>query len=71
MVKVDLFGKPVVVMRVGEEWQLFRESDTGLLSRVHEVVFPPDMDESELCGYLDDIFHEFASERHPGVRLRS
>lgn len=71
MVKIDLFGTPMVATRIGEEWQLFRESDTGLLSRVHEVVFPPDMDESELCGYLDDIFHELATERHPRVRRRS
>ncbi|WP_028109491.1 DUF7661 family protein [Ferrimonas futtsuensis] len=71
MVKINLFGTPMVVMRIGSEWQLFRESDTGHLSRVHEVVFPPDMEESELCGYLDDLFHELASERHPRVRRRS
>ncbi|TKB49882.1 hypothetical protein FCL40_06935 [Ferrimonas sediminicola] len=70
MIKIDLFGKPMVVMRQGEEWQLFRESEGGLRSRVHEVVFPPEMAESELCSYLDDLFHEYASERHPRVTLR-
>lgn len=35
--------------------------------RVYDVVIPAELDESELPGYLADIFHENASGTHPEV----
>ena len=55
------------VQRKDGEWLLFRESNTGVKARVHEVVIPAELEESELATYLADIFHESASEKHPSV----
>nr|WP_234401253.1 hypothetical protein [Pseudoalteromonas sp. T1lg23B] len=55
------------VIKLEQQWLLFIESDSGIRSRVYDVVIPPDLDESELASYLDDIYHEFASEKHPRV----
>ncbi|MGD8405052.1 MAG: hypothetical protein PVJ21_15430 [Anaerolineales bacterium] len=49
------------------EWLLFRESNTGVRARVHEVVIPAELDEDKLATYLADIYHERATERHPLV----
>lgn len=53
------------VLRKNDEWQLFNESDTGIRARVYDVVIPPDILQSQLEGYLDDIYHEYSSEKHP------
>ncbi|MCW8832586.1 MAG: hypothetical protein OQK09_06945 [Colwellia sp.] len=49
------------VIRKNEEWQLFNESDTGIRSRVYDVIIPSDLALTELSTYLDDIFHEYSS----------
>lgn len=67
MIRFNVFGKKMSVQRKNEEWLLFLESDTSLRARVYDVVIPSELDESELAGYLADIFHENASSRHPVV----
>ncbi|GAB7261348.1 hypothetical protein DZS_26630 [Dickeya ananatis] len=37
-------------------------------SRVYEIAIPDDMAEDEIPGWLGDIFHESATERHPDVK---
>lgn len=71
MIRVNVFGRSMSVRRVGEEWQLFNESQTGMRSRVYDVVIPPKLTEAQLLSYLDDIYHEQASVQHPEVRLES
>nr|WP_210330383.1 hypothetical protein [Aliikangiella sp. G2MR2-5] len=56
------------VIKSEHEWQLFNESDTGIRSRVYDVMIPSDIDESKLEKYLDDIYHEYASEKHSKVK---
>ncbi|USD36621.1 MULTISPECIES: hypothetical protein [Ferrimonas] len=68
MLRFDVFGTPMSVLRKEGEWWLFRDSDTGARARVYEVVIPPQLTEAELGRYLDDVFHERASPRHPSVR---
>lgn len=67
LIKFDVFGKPMSVMKKGQEWQLFNESDTGIRSRVYDVVIPSELKESELEKYLGDIYHEYSSERYSKV----
>jgi len=55
------------IIKIDKEWQLFNESDTGLRSRVYDIVVPSDLESSELGTYLDDIYHEYSTEKHPEV----
>jgi hypothetical protein len=66
-IKFDVFGKRMSVQRKGGEWLLFRESNTGVRAKVHEVVIPAELEESELATYLANIYHETATEEHPSV----
>ena len=56
------------VIKKDQEWQLFNESDTGIRSRVYDVIIPTDLAESELDKYLADIYHEYSSEKHSKVK---
>lgn len=67
MIKFDVFGKQMSVIKKHNEWQLFNESDTGIRSRVYDVIMPSDLNENELAKYLDDIYHEYSSEKHTKV----
>lgn len=66
-IKFNVFGKPMSVIREEQEWLLFQESDTGIRSRVYDVIIPSELGAEELGKYLDDIFHEFATEKHNTV----
>ena len=63
----DVFGKKMSVHREGDDWLLFSESETGIRARVYDVVIPSDVNENELANYLDDIYHEYANEKHTSV----
>ena len=67
IIKFNVFGKQMSVLKKNEEWQLFNESDTGIRTRVYDVVIPSDLEVTELGTYLDDIYHEYSSDKHPDV----
>lgn len=67
MLKFNVFGKVMSVHRRQNEWQLFLESDVGMRSRVYDVVIPVELTESEIASYLDDIYHEMATEKYQRV----
>ena len=67
IIKFSVFGKQMSVLKNNEGWQLFNESDTGIRTRVYDVVIPSDLESTELGTYLDDIYHEYSSEKHPDV----
>jgi len=67
IIKFNVFGKQMSVLKKEQEWQLFNESDVGIRSRVYDVVIPSDLAAAELETYLDDIYHEFSSDKHPKV----
>ncbi|RCU45092.1 hypothetical protein DU002_16820 [Corallincola holothuriorum] len=66
--KFDVFGKSMSVQRSKGEWLLFTAPDCGIAVRVYDVVIPAELTAEEICLYLDDIYHEYASERHPEVK---
>ncbi|WP_394202429.1 hypothetical protein [Shewanella waksmanii] len=67
MHKFNVFGTLMSVHRHQNEWLLFVESGTGMRRRVYDVVIPAELHSEQLCSYLDDIFHEQASQHNPTV----
>ena len=55
------------VHRIGNEWQLFRDSATGMRTRVYDVVIPSELASDEIMNYLDDIYHEYAMGCHTNI----
>ena len=63
----NVFGKKMLVKRENQQWLLFNDADIGMPTRVYDVVIPEDMTVTQLAVYLDDIFHDYACDRHPNV----
>lgn len=68
-IHLNVFGKHMSVQKKNDEWLLFNDSDTGMRSRVYDVVIPSDIDEQALITYLGDIYHEYATDKHSDVTL--
>lgn len=71
IVKFDVFGTYMSVIRRENEWHLFVESDTSIRRRVYDIMIPSDLAEHELKTFLDDMYHERATEQHQQVRKLS
>lgn len=68
MLIYDVFGRHIGIKRKNGRWLVFRaDLAEGKFSRLYDIAIPDDMTEDEIAGWLSDIFHEAATERHPNV----
>lgn len=65
----NVFGRHIAVKREGVRWLVFRADLTERkFSRLYDIAIPDYMTEEEIPGWLGDIFHESATERHSEVK---
>lgn len=67
VLKYEVFGKRVSVVRTGERWLAYYESSDGKRRPARDIVIPSGIDESDLGLYLYDLCHEWATDRNPDV----
>lgn len=69
MLIYNVFGRHIGVKCEGGRWLVFRADLTERkFSRLYDIAIPDNMTEGEIVGWLGDIFHESATERHPDVK---
>ena len=66
--KFDVFGRKVLIVASGNGWDTFYIGSEGKRRSASDIIIPPDMPGSEISQYLDDLCHEWATERHPQVK---
>ncbi len=49
-------------------WAVFYLGDEGKSRPATDIVIPSDINESEIEQYLDDLCHEWATEKHPNIK---
>jgi len=69
--KFDVFGRFMVAEYSGSGWKLFDLGHEGKRMLVTDVVVPDFISLPEIDQYLADIYHEYASDRHPAVKRLS
>lgn len=67
MPRFDVYGRVIGVERWEGGWRAFHVGAEGKRRPAGDVVIPPSVSESELAGYLADLFHESASPERPDV----
>lgn len=65
--KFDVFGRDLLVVEKDGGWQAFYLGGDGKRRKAPEITVPASITESEMIRYLDDLCHEWATGRHPGV----
>ena len=66
-IKFDVFGRDVLIVRSDSGWKAFYLGNEGKRRLARDIVIPPGVKESKLAEYLDDLCHEWASDRNSAV----
>ena len=66
--KLDVFGKLVLAVQTNDGWEMFYLSEGGKRRLATEIFVPNFVKETEIEKYIEDICHEWATEKHPNVR---
>ena len=69
MLRFDVFGRQVGVVREGDRWTAVWVGSEGTHRPAPGIAIPPDLLETELRRFLADLFHESASADKPDVVL--
>ena len=67
-IKFDVFGKDVLIVEKDGGWEAFYLGNEGKRRAAKEITVPLSISESELIQYLDDLCHEWATDRNNSVR---
>lgn len=64
----DVFGRRVIVEATSQGWAAFYSGNDGK-RRPANIAIPAHLARQDIAQYLDDLFHESATARHPTVRI--
>ena len=67
-IKLDVFGKLVLAIHTNDGWEMFYLSKDGKRRLATDIYVPNFVNEAEIENYIEDICHEWATEKHPNVR---
>ena len=67
ILKFDVFGRDVLIEKTAEGWQVFYLGNEGKRRPARDIIVPPNIEESDIAQYLDDLCHEWATERNNSV----
>ena len=65
--RFDVFGRDVVVAEKDGGWVAFYPGNEGKRRVAKDITLPASISESEMAQYLDDLCHEWATERNNRV----
>jgi hypothetical protein len=67
-VRLDVFGREVLVVRQDENWSVFYVGLDGKRRPAGDIMIPPIIKESEIERWLADLCHEWSTQKHPSVK---
>ena len=65
--RFDVFGRDVVIVAKDGGWQAFYVGSEGKRRPARDISIPSSVGESEMLQYLDDLCHEWATDRNGSV----
>ena len=67
-IKFEVFGREVLVSKTEEGWLAFYTGNEGKRRLARDIIIPDNLEESNLLQYLDDLCHEWATDRNNSVK---
>ena len=65
--RFDVFGRDVLIVEQDGGWQAFYVGSEGKRRPARDISVPSHINESEMLRYLDDLCHEWATDRNSSV----
>ena len=66
--KFDVFGREVLIVEKDGGWEAFYLGSEGKRRVAKDIVVPANITESEMQQYLDDLCHEWSTDRNSSVK---
>ena len=66
-IKLKAFGRPLIIERRGGHWAVFVAGNEGKRRPAPDVFIPDGISENEIVVFLDDLLHEWATPKNPGI----
>lgn len=66
--KFDVFGRVVLITETRSGWEAFYLGNEGKRRPDRDIIVPSNIAESEIAQYLDDLCHEWATDRNNSVK---
>lgn len=66
--KLDVFGRSVLVERHASGWEVFYLGGDGKRRHADDIFIPSAVPESEIERFVADLCHEWVTSRNPSVR---
>ena len=66
--KFDVFGIDVLIVKADDGWKAYYLGSEGKRRPANDISVPPNITESEMVQYLDDLCHEWATDRNNSVK---
>lgn len=65
--KFDVYGWDVAVVKTESGWQAYYLGNDGKRRPASDIIVPANIAETEIGQYLDDLCHEWATDRNKSV----
>lgn len=65
--KFDVFGRDVLIVEKDGGWEAFYLGNEGKRRIAKDIIVPSSITESAMIQYLDDLCHEWATDRNNKV----
>lgn len=65
--RFDVFGREIIVDKTQNGWRALIAGQEGK-HRPADFQIPSNLKQEDILGYLDDLFHEYATESRPRVK---
>ena len=67
-IKFDVFGRDVLIVESDDGWEAFYLGAEGKKRLAKDITVPSNISETEMTQYLDDLCHEWATDRNKSVK---
>jgi hypothetical protein len=64
----DVFGRDVLIVETEGGWEAFYLGSEGKRRPARDIIVPPNIEEPKIHQYLDDLCHEWATDRNSSVK---
>ncbi len=65
--KFSVFGRKMEIRQTDRKWEVYLLGTDGKKRKANDIVIPSTVTQDQLTGYLDDLLHEWATQKNDKV----
>ena len=65
--KFNIYRRKIEILKVLNGWGVLYLGNDGKKRIAHDIIFPTDLNENKIIGYLEDLLHEWATSKNSQI----